>query len=224
MQFNQPKVEAAADGEASGNGKSAISRVLKMPITWHFGIFYIVYQVGYMAATQYYVATIQNVGFDLAAASLSISIAGVCCIITELILGQISDRMERKTLMAIMVALNAVFGFGYFFYLTSGAEMNLGILYFFVSANTACTGVITVIMTCAGEYYDDDIRATGTGVVGTINIVGRYLGPWLAGIVIDATGVVGDSFLIVGITMAIAAVIAFAMPRKGVARKELQRG
>lgn len=220
----EPKVEKAADGEASGNGKSAISRVLKMPITWHFGIFYIVYQVGYMAATQYYVATIQNVGFDLAAASLSISIAGVCCIITELILGQISDRMERKTLMAIMVALNAVFGFGYFFYLTSGAEMNLGILYFFVAANTACTGVITVIMTCAGEYYDDDIRATGTGVVGTINIVGRYLGPWLAGVVIDASGVVGDSFLIVGITMAIAAVIAFLMPRKGVARKEMQQG
>ena len=102
--------------------------------------------------------------------------------------------------------------------------MNLGILYFFVAANTACTGVITVIMTCAGEYYDDDIRATGTGVVGTINIVGRYLGPWLAGVVIDASGVVGDSFLIVGITMAIAAVIAFLMPRKGVARKEMQQG
>ena len=79
-------------------------------------------------------------------------------------------------------------------------------------------------MTCAGEYYDDDIRATGTGVVGTINIVGRYLGPWLAGVVIDASGVVGDSFLIVGITMAIAAVIAFLMPRKGVARKEMQQG
>ena len=194
-----------------------------MPITWHFGIFYIIYQIGYMAATQYYVATVQAVGFDLAQASLSISIAGVCCIITELILGQVSDRVERKSLIAFMVALNAVFGFGYFFYLTSGAAMNLAVLYFFVAGNTACTGVITVIMTCAGEYYDDEIRATGTGVVGTINIVGRYLGPWLAGVVIDMTGVVGNSFLIVGITMAIAAAIAFAMPKRGVARKQMQQ-
>ena len=192
-----------------------------MPITWHFGIFYIIYQIGYMAATQYYVATVQAVGFDLAQASLSISIAGVCCIITELILGQVSDRVERKSLIAFMVALNAVFGFGYFFYLTSGAAMNLAVLYFFVAGNTACTGVITVIMTCAGEYYDDEIRATG--VVGTINIVGRYLGPWLAGVVIDMTGVVGNSFLIVGITMAIAAVIAFAMPKRGVTRKQMQQ-
>ena len=116
--------------------------------------------------------------------------------------------------MAFMVALNAVFGFGYYFYLTGSADPSLIVCYIFVAIITASTGVITVIMTAAGEYYDDDIRATGTGVVVTINIVGRYLGPWIAGLIIDATGVVGNSFLIVGIAMAIAAVIAVLMPRK----------
>ena len=211
-----PKMEEVKGAEAKGNGQSAIMRVLKMPITWHFGLFYIIYQVGYMAASQYYVASIQSVGFDLAQASLGITWAGVLTILTELVLGQVSDRMERKSIMAFMVALNAVFGFGYYFYLTSGAEPSLIVCYIFVAVITASTGVITVIMTAAGEYYDDDIRATGTGVVGTINIVGRYLGPWLAGMVIDATGVVGNSFLIVGIAMAIAAVIAAMMPRKRV--------
>lgn len=219
-----PKLEEKEADEAKGNAGGAIARVLKMRITWHFGVFYIIYQIGYMAATQYYVASIQAVGFDLTAASLSITVAGVCTIITELILGQISDRVERKTLMGIMVALNAVVGFGYFFYLTTVSSPSLPVLYFFVSACTACTGVITVIMTCCGEYYDDDVRATGTGVVGTINLVGRYLGPWIAGIIIDASGIVADSFLIVGIAMAVAAVIAFAMPRKGVARKQMQQG
>ncbi len=207
-------VVAKENGSEKGNGQSAIARVLKMPITWHFGIFYIVYQVGYMAATQYYVASIQSAGFSLAQASLGITFAGVLTILTELVLGQLSDRMERKNIMAFMVALNAVFGFGYFFYLINVAQPSLIICYIFVAVITASTGVITVIMTAAGEYYDDDIRATGTGVVGTINIVGRYLGPWLAGIIIDASGVVGDAYLIVGITMAVAAVIAFAMPRK----------
>lgn len=209
-----PKMEDVPAAEAKGNGQSAIARVLKMPITWHFGIFYIIYQVGYMAASQYYVASIQSAGFSLAEASLGITWAGVLTILTELVLGQLSDRMERKNIMGIMVALNALFGFGYFFYLTSGAAPSLIVCYVFVAIITASTGVITVIMTAAGEYYDDDIRATGTGVVGTINIVGRYLGPWIAGMVIDATGVVGNSFMIVGIAMAIAAVIAFMMPRK----------
>lgn len=209
-----PKMEETKATEAKGNGQSAIVRVLKMPITWHFGLFYIIYQVGYMAASQYYVASIQSVGFTLAQASLGITWAGVLTILTELVLGQLSDRMERKNIMAFMVALNAVFGFGYYFYLTGSADPSLIVCYIFVAIITASTGVITVIMTAAGEYYDDDIRATGTGVVGTINIVGRYLGPWIAGLMIDATGVVGNSFLIVGIAMAIAAVIAVLMPRK----------
>jgi len=207
--IEQPKAETA-----SKSTETPIMRVLKMPITWHFGIFYIIYQIGYMAATQFYVASIQSAGFDLAQASLAITWGGILTIITELILGQLSDRMERKSLMAFMVALNAVLSLAYFFYLSNTPEASLLACYFFVATISACTGVITVIMTAAGEYYDDDIRATGTGVVGTINIVGRYLGPWLAGMVIDASGFVGDSFLIVGITMAIAAVIAFAMPRK----------
>lgn len=211
----EPKIEQAVEASAgSGSSESAIKRVLKMPITWHFGIFYIIYQIGYMAATQFYVASIQSAGFDLAQASLAITWGGILTIITELVLGQLSDRMERKNLMAFMVALNAVLSLAYFFYLSNAAAPSLMMCYFFVATISACTGVITVIMTAAGEYYEDDIRATGTGVVGTINIVGRYLGPWLAGLVIDMTGFVGNSFLIVGITMAIAAVIAFAMPRK----------
>lgn len=214
-----PVIEQPEPSKVDASSESAIKRVLKMPITWHFGIFYIIYQIGYMAATQFYVASIQSAGFDLAQASLAITWGGILTIITELILGQLSDRMERKSLMAFMVALNAVLALAYFFYLSNVAAPSLLMCYFFVATISACTGVITVIMTAAGEYYDDDIRATGTGVVGTINIVGRYLGPWLAGLVIDATGFVGNSFLIVGVTMAIAAVIAFAMPRKR-AKKE----
>ena len=65
------------------------------------------------------------------------------------------------------------------------------------------------------------MRATGTGFIGTVNLVGRYLGPWIAGMLIDATGVVGNSFAIVGITMVVAAVIAFTFPRKR-AKKAVQ--
>lgn len=68
-------------------------------------------------------------------------------------------------------------------------------------------------MSGAGEYYNDECRATGTGMIGTINIVGRYLGPWVAGIVIDATGQTAYAFVIVAVAMIVSCFIAFAMPR-----------
>lgn len=206
--------ESKAAAPQQAGAWDRLKRVLKMPISWHFGVFYIVYQVGYMAATQYYVSSIQSVGFGLAEASLAITIGGVLTIITELVLGNLSDHLERKNIIGVVVALSGVLGLGYFLYLTTTAAPSLFACYFFVALISATTGVITVIMTAAGEYYDDDVRATGTGFIGTVNLVGRYLGPWIAGMLIDATGVVGNSFVIVGITMVIAAIIAFTFPRK----------
>lgn len=192
---------------------SKLGRVLKMPISWHFGLFYIIYQIAYMAATQYYVSSIQSAGFQLGEAALSITIGGILTIIVELILGQLSDRFERKNIIGGVVLIGAILGLAYWFYLSSVTVASLYICYFFVALISASTGVITVIMTGAGEYYDDDIRATGTGFVGTINLIGRYLGPWIAGMVIDATGVVGNSFGIVGACFLVAAIIAFSFPR-----------
>ncbi len=204
-------------------GTSKLGRVLKMPIAWHFGLFYIVYQIAYMAATQYYVSSIQSVGFELGQAALAITIGGVLTICVELILGQLSDRMERKNIIGAVVLIGAVLGFGYWFYLTHTTAPSLYVCYFFVSLISASTGVITVIMTGAGEYFDDDVRATGTGFVGTVNLVGRYLGPWIAGMIIDATGVVGNSFGIVGVCFLIAALIAFSFPRVSKVRPHAQQ-
>ena len=116
-------------------------------------------------------------------------------------------------MIGIMVACTGVLSAGYAIYLLNTPAPDLIPCYFFIALISASTGVITVIMSGAGEYYNDECRATGTGMIGTINIVGRYLGPWLAGMLIDATGVVGNSFGIVGVTMLVAAVIAFTFPR-----------
>lgn len=208
----EPKL-AKEEAAQKLTAREALKRVLKMPISYHFGLFYIVYQIGYMAATQYYVASIQSAGFDLATASLAVTWGGILTIICELILGSLSDRVERKNIIGTVVALSGVLGIAYFLYLTSTPAPSLMVCYFFVALISATTGVITVIMTAAGEYYDDDIRATGTGFIGTVNLIGRYLGPWIAGMLIDATGVVGNSFAIVGVTMIVASVIAFTFPR-----------
>lgn len=174
-----PKLEEKA--VASGKKVSPLRQVARMGITWHFGLFYAVYQLGYMAATQYYVVSMTGNGFDLATAAFSLTIGGVLTIITELIVGSLSDRYERKNIIGIMVACTGVLSAGYAIYLLNTPAPDLIPCYFFIALISASTGVITVIMSGAGEYYNDECRATGTGMIGTINIVGRYLGPWVAG-------------------------------------------
>ena len=206
-----PKLEEKA--VASGKKVSPLRQVARMGITWHFGLFYAVYQLGYMAATQYYVVSMTGNGFDLATAAFSLTIGGVLTIITELIVGSLSDRFERKNMIGIMVACTGVLSAGYAIYLLNTPAPYLIPCYFFIALISASTGVITVIMSGAGEYYNDECRATGTGMIGTINIVGRYLGPWVAGIVIDATGQTAYAFVIVAVAMIVSCFIAFAMPR-----------
>lgn len=160
----------------------------------------------------------------LASASLAITWGGILTIICELILGTLSDHVERKNVIAAVVALSGIFGLAYFFYLTNTPSPSLMVCWIFVAIISATTSVITVIMTTAGEYYTDDIRATGTGFIGTVNVVGRYLGPWLAGMLIDATGVVGNSFGIVGVTMLVAGGHRIHLPapsQEGGVRKSL---
>ena len=207
-----PKIEQKVE-EASGKKVSPLRQVCRMGITWHFGLFYAVYQLGYMAATQYYVVSMTGNGFDLATAAFSLTIGGVLTIITELVVGSLSDHHERKTMIGIMVLCTAVLAAGYAFYLLNTAEPGLVPCYFFIATISASTGVITIIMSGAGEYYNDECRATGTGMIGTINIVGRYLGPWVAGLVIDATGQTGYAFVIVAAACLVASLIAFAMPK-----------
>lgn len=206
------KEEEALAKSAKASGEGALMRVIKMPLTWRFGIMYIIFQVGYMAATQYYVVSVQSAGFNLAEASLGLTWAGICTIIAEQIFGNLSDRVERKNVIAVAAVLCALFGFGYFFVLTTSTP-SLLVCYVFVALITACTGIVTVIMTAAGDIYPADIRGTGTGFISTICIVGRYLGPWVAGLAVDATMQAGYAYLIVGVMMLIAGVAAFTLPK-----------
>lgn len=205
-------VMEARQAAGANMGESALKRVVKMPLTWRFGIMYIIFQVGYMAATQYYVVSVQSVGFSLAEASLGLTWAGICTIVAEQIFGNLSDRVERKNVIAVASVLCGVFGFGYFLVLVNGTP-SLLVCYVFVSLITACTGIVTVIMTAAGDIYPADIRGTGTGFISTLCIVGRYLGPWVAGLAVDATLQTGYAYLIVGVMMVIAGVVAFTLPR-----------
>jgi|GEM_PF-1058547 len=204
--------EKAAEDKAPAKSQGSLKRVLKMPITWHFGIMFIIWQIGYMITVAYYTATIQYVGFDLAQAGLAMTWGGIATIILIQLWGNLSDHIERKNVIAIASIACAALSIWYCMALQG--QPPLWLCYVLVALITACTGVVTVIMSAAGDYYPAEVRATGTGTISTMSIVGRYLGPWLAGVIVDASvGNVGFAFIPVAVAMAVAGVIALTLPK-----------
>ncbi|WP_165062867.1 nitrate/nitrite transporter [Adlercreutzia sp. ZJ154] len=206
------KAASQGDAVAPTKTKSAWLRVLGMKITWHYSIMYIIYQLGYMVFTTYFVAMIASIGFDTVQAGLSATFGGIGAIIFIFIWGPLSDKFERKNVIAVGTALCGIFTIIYYFVLQNSPD--LWICYLFVFLLTGCIAVTPVFLSSAGDCFPIDIRGTGTGVISTLSIIGRYLGPWIVGILIDAGG--GDvtiSALFVGVTMIICAVIAMTLPK-----------
>jgi len=186
--------------------------VLKMPITWHIGIMYIIYQLGYMANSTYYVAGIKTAGYSSAQAGLAVTIAAIVSILFMQLWGPLSDRLERKTVIAIGSFGYAFFAILYYFALISGPS--LIVCYILVSFMQGCFGITPVIMAALADYYPADLRGTGNGVISTMSMVGRYGGPFLAGLCIDAAGgQVAYGFIFAAVVVSISAVITLTWPK-----------
>ena len=208
----KPVVEKQEKAEQA-DSKGSMAKVLKMPITWHFGIMYIIWQIGYMISMAYCAASMTFAGFSPAEAGLGITIGGVATIVFIQIWGNLSDRIERKTVIAIGSLMCAVLSIAYFFDLQA-AEPSLYLCWALVALITASTGITTAILSAAGDCYKDDIRATGTGVISTLSIIGRYAGPVVAGFAIDSMmGNVAWAYVPIAVAMVVAALIALSLPK-----------
>lgn len=186
--------------------------VLKMKITWQIGIMYIVYQLGYMANSTYYVASIKKAGYSGVQAGLAVTIAAIVSIIFMQIWGPLSDKLERKTVIAI-----GCFGYAFFaavYFLVLLGQPSLIVCYILVSLMLGCFGITPVIMAAFGDYYPAELRGTGNGVISTMSMVGRYGGPVLAGMMIDAAGGrVGYGFIFAAAAIAVSAILAITWPK-----------
>jgi sugar phosphate permease len=206
-------------GDEEGKGetgekksKDSLVAVVKMPITWHFGLVFALYQLSYMTFVVYYVAAIIFAGYDTVQAGLGITFGGVCGVIVQQVYGFMSDRMQRKIVIALGCAVSAVCSGLYAFFL--GIEPSLFACYLFTAFITGFVGLSPALLTAAGDCYPSRYRGSGPGVISTISIVGRYLGPWVAGMIVDATGGnIAMAFAFAAAPLAVTAVIAMTLPK-----------
>ncbi|WP_165062603.1 MFS transporter [Adlercreutzia sp. ZJ154] len=154
--------------------------VLKQPITWMYGAILIFWQLGLMSHTAFNTAAVQNVGFDIVVAGLVGTSCTVGMTIGQIIFPTLSDKLGRKGVLVVIMALAGVMAIVYFFVLTSGTtnDMFLYLTYGVFGLFFSATPLHNTLM---GECYPDDLRGTGPGVISTIALVGRFGGPIACG-------------------------------------------
>lgn len=200
---------ARGEEKQSSSGGNSFVDVLKMKITWHLGIMYIFWQLGYMACTAFLAASIRSGGYGPKAAGLAITVYNLLQLVGQQIWGPLSDRWERKHVIALSCLLWGVFAVGFIF--SYGKPM--GLIYVVVALMGIGIGNVPVLLATFSDYYPKEVRGTGTGVISTLAIIGRFFGPLVAGMIADATHTLTSAFGFAAVTMFIAALIAMTLPR-----------
>ena len=194
------EAEKAADKERT-------RRVLKMPMTWKYGIVYIFWQFYLMAIQAFLVAGVVYAGFDLVVAGLVSSLNTAAMCVGTIVMPAVSDRMSRKKLLAIMCLLSGLCFIAFYFVLGMN---NVILLYGAILVTGFLSATTPLIQTTVSEVFPPDLRGTGPGMVSTIALIGRFFGPIIAGAIIGATG--GNTpmaYIFAGACLVIAAILAW---------------
>jgi len=190
--------------------------VLKMPITWHFGIMYTIYQFAWSANSTYYVATIRSAGYTGVEAGLAVTYASLFSIVMMQVWGPLSDRLERKTVILMGCCMYGISALIYFYLLISGKPA-LWVCYVMVCLMQGAFGINSTLMAAMGDYFPAKLRGTGNGVVSTMTMAGRYGGPAAAGIFLDNYGgKAGYGIAFASVFAFLAGIVAMTLPKKKV--------
>jgi sugar phosphate permease len=180
--------KVAKTEEEKAAEKARTRRVLRMPITWKFGVMYIFHQFWQNSTSAFLVASVVFAGFDLVVAGLVSAINTGAMALGVLVWPAISDKVSRKMMLGIVAIGGGIFTMVIYFILGANAVV-------FLYAGTCLMGFFTattpLMQATVGEMYPPDLRGSGPGMVATIALVGRFFGPLIAGWLIAAAG--GDT-------------------------------
>ncbi len=190
-------------------------RVLKMPITWKYGIIYIFWQFCLMSYQAYTVTAAQSAGMDLASASLVTTFVTAGMFVGIIVFPALSDKFGRKITIIVASILTAVCAFAA--YMAFGLFAAVPTVIFGIFLCYGFSNSITPLHnTAMAECYPEDLRGTGPGVISTIALIGRFFGPLLAAQFIAMTGTATTVMLFMGTCVLISGILsAIWLPKTG---------
>ena len=186
------------NNEASQEGTLAkIKRVLRMPITWKMGIIMILIQACIYTNTTFLVTTMTAAGYTLVLAGLISSTHRMSQTAGSVFWSPLTDVFARKYILALLGFLCTA-AFTALFFLMNDVEtavfgMATGfVLIAFLGFNKAFIPVYESQIT---ELYPPEILGTGSGIIVSLSLIGRFFGPLIAAEIANLTGTYNSIWL-----------------------------
>lgn len=188
--------------------KGRYLRIFKMPITWHLGIMYVFWQGGYLVISGFLAKSMADAGAAAAVAGFAVSAYSLGQLVGQQVWGPLSDRFQRKYIVAAAAGVWSICACGFFCFYG-----NVVVMFAMVVIMGLGLGMVPVISAMMADYYPSGLRGSGSGVICTLGMIGRTVGPILGGIAADAIGSLGGAFLFAAVMMVISLIITLTLPK-----------
>lgn len=175
----------------------------------HLGAIYFLFGITYVVYVTFLVTTmIEEWGMSEAEAGSYWAWVGFLSLFSGPVFGSLSDRIGRKTTLAIVFSIQSVS------YLLIAAHPPV----IFLSLSIACFGLVvwsipSIMAALVGDYAGPDKVARVFGRITFIFALGQIAGPAGAGILAEQTKSFSSSFLLAGGLALLAAILSAALKR-----------
>ncbi len=168
--------------------------VYKSPVLWHLAAIYFAFGFSYIIYSTFFIRhLVKEGGFTLADAGALWFQIGVVTTISGFIWGGISDRWGRR------VALLGVFALQGVAFLVFGASHALAPIYVSAALFALTAWSIPALMAAlAGDVFGARLAPAALGLMTIVFGIGQAIGPYLAGVIADATQSFSLAFMIAG--------------------------
>ncbi|MGY6271313.1 MFS transporter [Achromobacter denitrificans] len=155
-------------------------------------------------------------GFDATTSSLGIGLIGLVAIFSTLVLGRLSDQVERRNILA---AIYLVRGLGFFALVAVGAHWEL-----YAAATIGgivWAGSVAVSSAILADVYGVRLVGVLYGLAYLGHQVGGMISSWLGGWAFEAFGTHWVAFGSAGALLLAAALISLRLPARGLLRGQV---
>jgi AAHS family 4-hydroxybenzoate transporter-like MFS transporter len=150
----------------------------------------------------------ERIGFTASAAATIAAVASVLGAVAQLVIGRFIDRMGAATTAWMpLLAIPCLLLIGL------GSLAPAGYIAAILASKMFINGGHGGINSVTGIFYPTTIRANGAGWASSIAKLGAMLGPWLAGVLLDAGYRPFDLFTVFAVCPAIMVVLLLALGR-----------
>jgi sugar phosphate permease len=166
-----------------------IGDILKGGTIWRLGGLFFMRGIGYVTVMTFAVAYLKEIGWGVRAAAGALATWGALQIPGPIIWGIASDRITKKYLLAIALALEAI---GMFVFLGGGTVSSYAGA---AIIGLGDSGIPTVLAASMADYYEPTTIGTTWGFTTLLFGISAIISPTLGGAIADATGTLYTTIL-----------------------------